>query len=172
MVKEYTSSNNNAYAGDLENDEKRNRLIQNKVGKGKQEDSDHCNILGIYTNTYKKWNIDSLSQKRNDYIYEGKYHMYTRMVMLNHCFVTYHDVSPLDFNWWIESVYVLCDAKKMMVYVGIWKEIYSFSWCVYNSNINTDYNQYNLVYPCFEPDFNAKSQRQILDLGTYILGVT
>ena len=71
IVKEYTSSNNDADDGVLANDAKRNRIIQIKVGKGKQEALDHLSILGIYTKTYKKLYIDSVSQKWNRDISEG-----------------------------------------------------------------------------------------------------
>ena len=62
MVKEYTISNNDTDDGNLENDAKRNRLINIKVGKGKKESSDYFFIPVIYTETYNKCYNYSASQ--------------------------------------------------------------------------------------------------------------
>ena len=82
MVKQYTSSND-VDDDDLDNDAKHNRLVQIKVDRGKREASDHFSILGIYTNIYNKWYISSVIPKCNNYIDEGKYRVYARMVTLN-----------------------------------------------------------------------------------------
>ena len=126
MVKEDKSSNNDADAGVLARDAKRNMLIKIKVGKGREEALAHFHILGIYSKTYNKWYNDSESQKWKKEIMWGKYRVHARMVKFDHSFGKYRDVNPLESSWGIESIYVLCDAKDIDDMLGMPEREYCF----------------------------------------------